>query len=353
MVIIPLVSAALTIGAFQVTTVSPEVRLRQDDAGISFSVGASYRPSGETAELQRIVARQLSGGIGAIALNHLAPKPTSVQVAEDGTIALEVEHIALRSGGRASYLDSHADALASSLMTEDTELVRLAEEIAGPEAACAVKVAIRVAGVGEDGRFLTAAAELYRHPEVRAAAAAAAAAGLEATTLLAGTAYLKTTQMGQQLRETADKLAGGLSSPNSGLTNITAQLRLDAETVHRTKVVAYDRLVQLNQEARDLAGEHAREVAGRAREMVGEWWTSGNGPGSDAIRAGQARGSEALEGIAQDGQARMDHYRRDAAQAVESARENARAQQERIQAASREALRSTQERLSGLLRRGP
>lgn len=155
----------------------PEADWRMDPDGAAFSVGASYRPRGAAADLQRIAAEQLESGVAAVVLSR-SPYPTAVARNDNGTISVQVELYSLAWRHPLTLLDARPEEMAKSLLLGNTQLARDVEELYGPEAALLMRAALIATGGAQMEQFANIIYLLAKDPEVQSMVLALAGEGI-------------------------------------------------------------------------------------------------------------------------------------------------------------------------------
>lgn len=186
--------------------IEPELSTRD---GISFSVGGSYRPVGESGEMQRMVAAQLEHGAAAVLLSNMR-HPTEVNLQDDGAIEVQIELYSLAYASPATLLDTNSEEMARSLLIGDSEISRDVEEMYGPEAAVMMRAGFLLVGGPETEEFVNVAYVLSNDPDVQAQAAVLAASGRDLGQVLAAATSREAMQAQRDLRVAAMNLSADL-----------------------------------------------------------------------------------------------------------------------------------------------
>jgi len=163
------------------STVAPHIRANVGN-DVEATIGVTYRPTGSTAALQKLVVNQLEAGIAAQLLSRTNP-PTSVQVADDGAIRIQLDLYQAAATASNSYLEGNLEEMAMSLLIGNGTMARHVEEVHGPEAALLLRAAFLVTGIPEP--MADAAFVLLEDPAVQAQMSVLAASGMEVSEIMA------------------------------------------------------------------------------------------------------------------------------------------------------------------------
>jgi len=278
-----------------------------DAGGASLSVGASYRPRGAAADLQKIAAEQLESGAAAVVLSK-SPYPTTVARNDNGTISVQVELYSLAWRNPSTLLDVRPEEMARSLLLGNTQLARDVEELYGPEAALLMRAALIATGGTEMEQFANIIYLLAKDPEVQSMVLALAGEGIRLGEVMTAAAsregmrkYAELSPAGRMLVADlgirADRRGEWLLRSTSG--NWQGTLRTGSDAVGHTRMRMASRLQDVSAQVRESSSSKAADSQRRA-ESIGNQVTR---TVSGFVRGSQSsvsQGSEKIERGMQD-----------------------------------------------------